>query len=201
MTKNELDHLYSFINKDSIVLEIGSGYSTLELSKRAKFVVSIEHNDIWYNKIKEELKDIENVAYCLRRPNKHFNEGGEDGDWGSFKDYLNLVSSYPYNSFDIVIIDGRARVECAYIGYKYYPKATYFLHDYQKPEDYNGGRSWRKGYERVLDIFTLIEKVDSLAKFEVKKSLKMAESFAFGGNRTLFPEFRSIDELLKKNDV
>jgi hypothetical protein len=79
------------------IFEYGSGYSTLWWSKRVARVVSCEHHDEWYDYLKDRLSA--NVEY-LHQP---LEIGG---------DYSRSILRFD-ESFDIVTIDGRDRVNCA----------------------------------------------------------------------------------------
>ena len=77
------------------IFEYGSGYSTLYWMNRAKEIVSIEHDKKWYEDIK--LKINNKVIYLLE----------EDPD-----KYVNVITNFD-KKFDIYIIDGKWRGECA----------------------------------------------------------------------------------------
>ncbi len=80
------------------VLEYGSGHSTIWFSRRVENIISIEHNLKWYNFLKNELNHQPNVEYL----SKNLSSG----------EYQNEVLNYR-NQFDIIIIDGRQRVQCS----------------------------------------------------------------------------------------
>ena len=46
-----INFLLNNIKKDTKILEFGSGYSTLFYQKYSDNLISIEHNNDWYNKI------------------------------------------------------------------------------------------------------------------------------------------------------
>ncbi|MEH1823016.1 MAG: hypothetical protein V7L31_28725 [Nostoc sp.] len=82
---------------DKVIFEYGSGYSSIFWAERCKTMVSIEDNEEWYNKIKNRLP--KNVDYLL------INEK---------KSYINSILDYNHK-FDVIIIDGSDRYECAVI--------------------------------------------------------------------------------------
>jgi hypothetical protein len=82
-----------FSNK--IIFEYGSGNSTSFWAGRSKKIVSVEDNKEWYDKIGDRLPG--NVEYYL------LESGG---------DYISLINKYTYE-FDVIIIDGSHRYECA----------------------------------------------------------------------------------------
>lgn len=85
------------LHKELSVLEYGSGHSTIWFSRRVKNIISVEHNLNWYNFLKNKLNLRPNVEYLL----KNLGSG----------DYQNEVLNYQ-NKFDIIVIDGRQRVQC-----------------------------------------------------------------------------------------
>jgi hypothetical protein len=74
------------------VFEYGSGNSTLWWSKQVERVTAVEHDEAWYEKIKNLLK-TRNVAYCLEKDCQKY-------------------SSMASDDFDIFIVDGQYRREC-----------------------------------------------------------------------------------------
>lgn len=95
------------------VFEWGSGASTLWLSKRAGEVVSVEHDGQWHAMVTGRLADRDNVA--LRHVPAH-----TSGRVGSakpgferqyFDRYVHAIRDVP-GSFDLIVIDGRAREAC-----------------------------------------------------------------------------------------
>ncbi len=114
-----------YLTREMIGLEYGSGQSTIFFAKRLKELVSIEHNPVWYEKVKQKLAEsaINNVDYFLIPENNPQNLSREafgqylDSLSGheerpEFATYYNKVKDYPDNYFDFVLIDGRARVKC-----------------------------------------------------------------------------------------
>lgn len=96
-TYSSLAFLASRVKPDMSVFEYGSGNSTLWWSKRVARVVACEHHDEWYNYLKSRLSA--NVEY-IHQP---LEIGG---------DYCRTILRFD-ESFDIVVIDGRDRVNCA----------------------------------------------------------------------------------------
>ncbi len=112
------------LTKDMIGLEYGSGRSTMYFASKLKKLVSIEHYEGWYAKVKKQLlaNQITNVEYYLilkqDTPDKtdgsdiELNKlvGGEDRN--DFYNYYTKVNEYEDDYFDFVLIDGRAREKC-----------------------------------------------------------------------------------------
>ena len=98
LTDQAVDFLEDYLkNKDLHILEFGTGSSTLWFSSRAKGIVSVEHDERWYNLVCEQLatQNIKNVDYRLVK---------------SF--YYSECEKFPQNYFDLILIDGKDRVLC-----------------------------------------------------------------------------------------
>jgi len=80
---------------DKTIFEYGSGNGTIFWAARCKKLVAVEDNQHWYNRLKGELPD--NVDYILSNEKEK---------------YINSIDNYP-QKFDVIIIDGYHRYECA----------------------------------------------------------------------------------------
>lgn len=78
------------------VFEFGSGYSTFFYARLAKKVVSVEYDREWYNMMKDRLPDTVSLIY---------REKDVDGQ------YCRTVTE-DNEPYDVVIVDGRDRVNC-----------------------------------------------------------------------------------------
>ena len=90
-----IEFLNQFDFSDSNVFEFGSGNSSLYWAKRCSTLISIEHNPYWYNKIKHNLKS--NQRLFLRKEKD---------------EYVKSINEFE-TKFDIIIIDGAFRQDCA----------------------------------------------------------------------------------------
>lgn len=112
------------LSKEMVGLEYGSGRSTIYFASKLKKLVSIEHYEGWYDKVKKELENnqIKNVEYHLILKQDTLDKtddtdvelnklvGSEPRN--DFANYYNKVSEYSDGYFDFVLIDGRAREKC-----------------------------------------------------------------------------------------
>lgn len=101
------------------VFEWGSGGSTVFLARRAGHVVSIEYDQTWCRAVEARLREtgLQNVRLRYVPP-----EPGEDeplyrsSDLNfaglSFRRYVESVLEFPDASFDVILVDGRARRGC-----------------------------------------------------------------------------------------
>jgi len=120
-------YLKSFLTNDMVGFEWGSGMSTVFFAKRVNFLVSVEHDKNWYEKVKTSLKKegiISKTDYKLIEPvdRDEINKIPWDNWKGNklvglppkpqFHPYFQEIQKYPDNYFDFVLVDGRARVAC-----------------------------------------------------------------------------------------
>jgi len=92
-----IDFLKSRVDKTMTIFEYGSGNSTMWWAKHAARVVSCEHDQQWFSLLERKLPD--NVTYM----HVNLESGG---------DYSKCILQHE-NEFDVIIIDGRDRVNCA----------------------------------------------------------------------------------------
>ena len=91
-------HFLSYrIKADMDVFEYGSGNSTLWWAKQVSSVISYEHDLIWFKSLSQLMPDNVQYVYC---------------DLKGDSQYSRALLGYK-NSFDIIVIDGRDRVNCA----------------------------------------------------------------------------------------
>lgn len=89
-----------YLTRDMTVFEWGAGASTIHLAQRAKKVISVEHNRLWYKSVLTSLtqKGIRNCECILKET---------DPD-----NYCRAIEPFPDRFFDLVLIDGQARTSC-----------------------------------------------------------------------------------------
>lgn len=162
--KGEEDFLFEHLSKDMDVLEWGSGRSTLAIAKRVRSLVSIEHYHGYYIATKKLLNQnkITNVQ-LLFLPANNQPVGESDGSYEDFTDYINAVND---KRFDLIFVDGRARVACARKALELlrnHSNGLIFIHDYRHPKEIYR----RPEYEVVETFLTPIKKVFAMQSFHV----------------------------------
>jgi hypothetical protein len=100
-TYSAIHYLNSIDLSEKLVFEYGSGFSTLYFRNRLADVTSVEDNHFWKNKI-EGMSSSTNKSQIL------FKEGS---------DYVNAPLTFKHK-FDLIVIDGSFREECATIAIK-----------------------------------------------------------------------------------
>jgi len=125
LSPSSVRFLKNHLTKEMSGLEFGSGISTLFTAPKVKQLISVEHNEQWYQLISDRFKNegITNVDYrfIAQNDSNEFSEKSfemtEKLGFEVRKDYVNYymtVESIPDNSLDFLLVDGRARPECLY---------------------------------------------------------------------------------------
>jgi hypothetical protein len=96
VTYSFIDFIKERIDKQHTVFEFGSGNSTFFYAKYAGIVVSVEHDKGWYDLIANDRPANSEIIFC---------ELKKDGDYCRMPVKLE-------EKFDIIIVDGRDRVNC-----------------------------------------------------------------------------------------
>lgn len=108
------------------VFEWGSGGSTIFFSARVREVVSVEHDPSWHALVAERLAALgrRNVELLLVPPEPvepaagpgarrvRFRSSDPAYAGFSFERYARAIEGYPDERFDVIVVDGRARVGC-----------------------------------------------------------------------------------------
>ena len=123
------------ISPDMTVFEYGSGNSTLWWSKQVSSIVSCEHDRDWYSQLSDRLP--ENVDYIY---------AAVDGDGK----YCQAILEYQAR-FDVVVIDGRDRVNCAKNSLQALKDDGVIIWDNSEREKYRAGYDFllQNGFRRI----------------------------------------------------
>lgn len=94
---------------NSRVFEYGGGGSSLWLSDRGASLTVVEHDLEWSRRLRTALpSEIE----LIEAPPTATGTVESSHGTGYFDDYVASIDRFPGESFDLVIVDGRARVDC-----------------------------------------------------------------------------------------
>lgn len=122
LTYPTIDLLSSRIHKKMRVFEYGCGNSTLWWARHVREVYSVEHNQEWFEKIKKITPNNVSLKYIKL-------------DYGG--DYCNAISEK--GLFDIIVIDGRDRVNCLKKSVKSLTENGILILDNSDREEYKEG--------------------------------------------------------------
>lgn len=160
MSNLEVKFFEKHLESNQRVLEWGCGSSTISISKLVKEIHSIEHNKDWFDNINSKISNT-NISLYLCEPDNEYVEGGHCGTFQQFETYIK--KPLELGRFDLIFIDGRARIECAKICKDISHEDTLiFIHDYR-------GRFYKENYQEIENYLTFISEVNNLALFNIKK--------------------------------
>lgn len=91
------------------VFEYGGGGSTLWLEDHGASVTVVDHDEKWYQQLRETVLPSTSL---IHRGTISIGKISSAVDSGFFDDYVATINDEIDESLDLVIIDGRARVEC-----------------------------------------------------------------------------------------
>jgi len=130
------NQLEEYLTKDKSVFEWGCGGSTIWYSCRAKQVVSIEHNNSWFEKVSERVHQLmlPNVRMYLR--------GGNE-----YAEYVAAPQEFD-EMFDLVVVDGRQRVRCIKTGMPLVKPGGWLVLDNSERSRYQPGIALLTGWAR-----------------------------------------------------
>jgi len=127
ITLGALDFLSGLLRPTDRVFEWGSGGSTLYLTQRVQEVISVEHDLKWYQDVSRMIEEmgIRNWKGYYQEPVEFNGDRVRDpSDWQayastdpsysgrSFEGYAKVIDNFADESFDVVLVDGRARPSC-----------------------------------------------------------------------------------------
>ena len=138
--------LRSYLKKEMILFEWGSGGSTLFFSKLVDQVVSVEYDEEYYHFVQEQLKGKGNVELILEKPQeKGVFRSFSPGHLNSYFDnYVKTIETYPDRYFDVIVVDGRQRNQCFKLALKKIKEDGIIVFDnferefYKKSQHYPG---------------------------------------------------------------
>ncbi|MEM1167166.1 MAG: class I SAM-dependent methyltransferase [Planctomycetota bacterium] len=122
VTFHAIDWLERVVEPGWRVAEFGSGASTLYWSRRVSHITAVEHHRGWHTKLTRafEVEGVRNCRYVLAEPRRlsraeriearSQKKGFEEL---CFRDYANALADEPAGTYDLIFVDGRARVACA----------------------------------------------------------------------------------------
>jgi hypothetical protein len=123
MVYEAIEWLQSIVRPGMQVFEWGGGGSTLFLAQHVGRVVSVDHDADWHAAVAREVAaaGVDNVELILRpplgpgpaEPAGQYRSSDERYSGMSFESYARAIDGYPDESFDLVLVDGRAREGCA----------------------------------------------------------------------------------------
>ena len=145
----EIEAIEARLDPSFVMLEWGSGGSTIRFSQSVARLYSIESDAGWFGVVEAEIRtrELANVTLSYVRPN---DQRTKPSTYAQFADYIEHAGILAVPRFDAVLIDGRARPQCARFILPFIDRASVvFIHDF-----YKKGREY---YARALADYDVIE--------------------------------------------
>jgi len=147
MCDGDIECIERNLKKDDIVIEWGSGGSTLYFPQFVKDYHSIEENLLWFRKTrimlrKKPFKDKVHI-YNVENNIKEYYHGQPDmRDFhrNMYTDYIEKIDELGIDKFDVVFVDGEfgSRDYCAMYSRKYMHKDSLLIfHDWYRKQPIN----------------------------------------------------------------
>lgn len=121
MTYPAIQWLKQALTPEMRVYEFGSGGSTLFFAEHVAEVISVEHDPKWHAHVQETLQ-AEKLDNCRLQfiPQTPAEQGPQDiyvGEarvktGGRFEQYARSIDAFPDRHFDLIVVDGLARLAC-----------------------------------------------------------------------------------------
>lgn len=193
--------LNSFLDKKMSVFEWGSGGSTIFLSRRVKKLVSVEHDPDWYKQVKIVLKknNISNCKCLLIEPERtvdmktnpsnplSYASSLQTYEGMSFETYAKSIEPFPDESFDLVLIDGRARPSCVFHAISKVRLGGFLMLDDSDRKSYQIGENLLVNWKRA-DFFGPCPYSINFRQTTVWKKAKLAEEESLIGEKYCFSD-------------
>ena len=163
MTFGAIDWLKKNATKKYKVFEWGSGGSSLYWAKNVEYVCSVEHNAQWYNQVAKLLagSGFNNYDYKLMQPKYDDDKDNKISDFTekNFEMYCRTIESFPDNYFDLIIIDGEARLDCARLAMEKIKDSGHIILDNAERKEYlpifDMMKDWKKTVFRGPGLYNL----------------------------------------------
>lgn len=151
MSNQEINLIKSTLQPGSTMLEWGSGGSTITFAPLVSNYYSIEHVKDWHVKVDEELVKLNLKSKVINTLIEPDLPRTIPTKYKEFKTYIEYASEFGVK-FDRVLIDGRARAQCASYIIPYLTKdALVYIHDFWQRPQYHGVLEF---YDEVASITT-----------------------------------------------
>lgn len=150
------------------VLEYGTGGSTLFFLDRVKSVVSIEHDAGWVGIVTSGLNAdersrwrchlVEPESTSLASPpgslpyRADYRSNAPEYSGRTFHNYVLSIDDYPDGSFDLIMIDGRARPSCFVHAFNKVKSRGYIVWDNTERENYHKAMSLAPKHMKMFDF-------------------------------------------------
>ena len=154
ITYGAINFLSSHLRTEMRICEYGVGGSTLFFVDRVSQLISIEHHPKWAERLKTYMPRSEAEHWhihvitpkLVELPSELGSSDylSDDPEYKgmSFENYVRMIDGYPDDYFDVVQIDGRARVACVKHAVSKIKRNGFLILDDAHRERYENAHRW-----------------------------------------------------------
>lgn len=168
-------YLSSIVQSNYRVLEFGAGNSTLWWAERVSEVITVEHDPNWADKVRnrnllnvtvveramgdpilyphsevilKEFYPLQLAAKLSEDPTRNYRAGLLDND---FHSYCSVLLNYPAGYFNIIVVDGMARILSAWLASRQLADDGIIVFDNSDRVEYSDAYRYleQSGYSRI----------------------------------------------------
>lgn len=160
--------LTKHINQITNVFEYGGGSSTLYYLKHGKKVITVEHDPDWFHVFSKTIEEqkyshwigklvLPEKGDLVQNPNPaaplHFHSSDINYVGYNFKSYCESINQFGDETFDLIVVDGRARPSCAVVAFPKLKKGGWLLHDNTNLKHYHAVNDayFKQNFEIIHD--------------------------------------------------
>lgn len=193
MSEIEIDVLLHHLGSVKTYLEWGSGGSTRNFAQFAtQEAHSIEHDLDWCQEMQRSNLPSHVHVHCVpvQRGTNGWGKQSpfEEGTYSQFREYVDKIAELNVDLFDMVLVDGRARVAAAVKTLSYISgDSVVVLHDAER------AFSKKRGYQ---DVWKYFDNVDSVGGVDRQGLVVMRRKKKFDG---LQGNHEEVQKILDKN--
>ena len=158
MTPEEMNCIEKYLKDTDIMLEYGSGKSTLHFPKFVKEFHSVEHLKSWKYIITYKLSEREDIKDKVKLYFYNISMNEEKTD-EKLEGYANIIDKIGIKRYDIILIDGVGRSQCCKKILNYIDKnSIVFIHDYyeERYEDCHWIEQYMDKIENIKEGHTMV---------------------------------------------
>lgn len=127
LTFRAIRHIKRLIRPGARVFEYGAGGSTLFFLRNGATVITVDHDAVWIENVRRMVckRGYRNWTHFVKPPvdapaaidmapedPDSYVSSGEEFAGRSFRSYASVIDTFEDESFDLVLVDGRARPSC-----------------------------------------------------------------------------------------
>ena len=190
----EVELINESLDLDKIMLEWGSGNSTLYFSNFVSELHTVEHSREWYELTSRRIKrcNINNVIYnyvpsdVQNIPKQNKKEPGYEGMPPEyFRTYIDTIEKYDKSTFAAILVDGRCRLYCAIKALPYLKEGgCLYIHDFFH----------RKYYHKVFGFYNIVDAVPSTTQTIVKLEKLPRQEMP---DPSFYDDIKTVDEIIE----